>query len=132
MSPPLLLYKETGGRHARAQPWQVALHVLFIVVAVLLARFALFDLLVHVYGGRPPEGVALGVLVLAMAGGCVPLVARHLSHSQPAKRAISLAVAAGALLCLLQPPLPLTVRQRSPPGPPWSPLRPRVLPQDLL
>eukprot|EP00884_Botryococcus_braunii_P004653 jgi/Botrbrau1/14189/Bobra.182_3s0122.1 len=56
----------------------------------------------------------LGVLILASAGGCVPLVARHLSHSQPAKRAISLAVAGGALLCLLQPPLPLTFGAKCP------------------
>lgn len=110
VSPPILLYKETGGRHPRIHPWQVGAHVALIVVAVLIARFALFDVLMYVYGGRPPEGVLLGVLILAMASGCIPLVSRHLSHSQPAKRAVTLAVAAGALLVLLRPPLPVTVR----------------------
>ena len=52
----------------------------------------------------------LGALLLAVAAGWIPLVARFYSGSTAAARAVALVAAAGALLIMLRPPLPVKVR----------------------
>ncbi len=81
---PMYLHKapDTAGRRLRSKPWQGLAHVLAAVTAVLLARFALFDVLQWVLMGRPSEAVLVGSLLLAMAAACVPLVVRCYSSSQ--------------------------------------------------
>jgi hypothetical protein len=55
----------------------------------------------------PAEALLLGLLLLCMVLGCLPLVQRYYPHSQPAKRALLLAATLAALLVLLRPPLPI-------------------------
>lgn len=61
----------------------------------------------------------LGLLLLAVAAGWVPLVARFYSGSQGGPRAVAVVAAAGGLMVLLRPPLPAEV---------WSPMTPVVGP----
>ena len=52
----------------------------------------------------------LGVLLLAVAAGWVPLVVRFYSGGQAGPRAVALLASAGAVLIMLRPPLPAQVR----------------------
>ena len=109
-SPPLLL--QLGGtpglpRRRTLPPWQGLALAAAVLLAVAAARFALFDVVAYCLGRRPSEALMAGVLVLAAAGGCLPLVRRYYSHSAPARRALLLAAAAGLLLTIMRPPLPI-------------------------
>lgn len=77
-----------------------------VCLAVLHARFALFEILQRVNGGRPTEAVLAGCLLLGAAAGCAPIVACQYPHSQRGRRWLAILAAAGALLVLLRPPLP--------------------------
>ena len=55
-------------------PVQGLLHFLSVVIAALLARFAVFDVVQFVSSARPTEGALLGTLLLVTAGGLTPLV----------------------------------------------------------
>ena len=55
-------------------PWQGLLHFLSVLLASLLARFAVFDIVQFVSSARPTEGALLGSLLLVAAGGLTPLV----------------------------------------------------------
>ena len=78
-------------------------------LAVLHARFALFEVLQRLAGGRPTEAVLVGCLLLGVAVGCVPIVAYQHPTSKRARRWLALLAASGALLVLLRPPLPFKV-----------------------
>lgn len=70
-------------------------------------RFAIFDSLAWL-GGRPPaEGLLVGAIILALAGGCAPLTMRFYSQDRGISRTVLLAGAFGLTLVLLQPPLPI-------------------------
>ncbi len=84
-----------------------------VALAVLHARFGLFEVLQRVMGGRPTEAVLLGCLLLGVAAGCAPIVACQYSTSQRARRSLAFLAAAGALLVMLRPPLPTKVRAGS-------------------
>ena len=56
------------------------------------------------------QGLVLGVLLLLVAAGCQPLIFRHFGHSFVAKRLVAVTAAAGVLLVLLRPPMPVKVR----------------------
>jgi hypothetical protein len=78
-------------------------------MAVLHARFALFEILQRVNGGRPTEAVLAGCLLLGAAAGCAPILACQYPHSLRGRRWLAIVAAAGALLVLLRPPLPTQV-----------------------
>lgn len=81
-----------------------------VALAVLHARYALFEILQRAIGGRPTEAVLLGCLLLGVAAGCAPIVAFQYSDSVRARRWMAFLAAAGALLVMLRPPLPTKVR----------------------
>jgi len=94
-------------RVVRLPPAQGVLHVVAVVGAVGLARFALFDIVQLLVSSRPGEGLLLGVLVGATAAALMPLVSTCYAHSQTATRGVAVLALSGLLLALLQPPLPL-------------------------
>ena len=81
-----------------------------MVASVLNARMALYGVLHAALGGRPPEAVLLGALLLAAALGCAPIVARQFPDAAGARRALALGASAAALMLLLRPPMPAQVR----------------------
>jgi hypothetical protein len=95
-------------RRSRLLPWQGAGLAAAVVFAVIAARYAIFDMLHMVLNRRPSEALATGALLLCASLGCVPLVSRYYKGSQQAKRALLLTAAAGLLLVLLRPPLPVS------------------------
>eukprot|EP01018_Ginkgo_biloba_P017737 Gb_19950 [translate_table: standard] len=108
ISPPLLLYKEKGKTAARMKPWQGFSHAGVVTMSVWYCRHTIFEAL-QWWNGRPPsDGLLLGFIVLLSGLACIPIVARHFSHVQLAKRVILLVVAVGVLLIFMQPPLPQT------------------------
>ncbi|KAK9824524.1 hypothetical protein WJX72_011089 [[Myrmecia] bisecta] len=107
VTPPLLLYRTKEPQRRRLKPWQGLAHAGSVIAAVGHARFAVFDIMQWVGAQRPSEGLMAGSLVLVATGGCIPLVSRQYQHSQAVKRALALCVAAGMLLVLLRPPLPI-------------------------
>jgi hypothetical protein len=60
-------------------------------------------------GGRPSEGLVTGALLVAVAVSCMPLVFKFFSHTPGPPRLLALVLAAGLLIAVLQPPLPLKV-----------------------
>ena len=90
-------------------PGQGVAQAAAVAAAVLNARMALYDVLRAALGGRPPEAVLLGGLLLAAAAGCAPIVARQFPGAAGARRALALGASAGALMLLLRPPLPAQV-----------------------
>lgn len=85
---PLFLYKQAAGkRRVRIAPWQGLAHVLLVLVATALARFAVFDVIQWAVMGRPSEGVLLGALLLTFALACMPLVSHCYAHSQVSQSA---------------------------------------------
>lgn len=86
---PLYMYEqpEAGRRRTRLQPWQGALHVLSTLVAVALARFAVFDVVQWAMLGRPHEGVLLGALLVVTAAALAPLVMTCYAYNQVRKGA---------------------------------------------
>ncbi|EFN59471.1 expressed protein [Chlorella variabilis] len=135
-SPPLLLHRVGADRRVeldhpgrerrrRLKPWQGVGLAAAVVLAVVAARFAVFDIARFVLDRRPSEALVAGLLVLCMALGCLPLVQRYYPHSQGAKRTLLLATALAALLVLLRPPLPIRGGAECPPGLPLG-LCPRL------
>ncbi len=80
-----------------------------VAAAVFHARFALFEVLQRLNGGRPTEALLLGCLLLGAGIGCMPLVLLQHSQSQLARRSLVLTAALGMLLVMLRPPLPARV-----------------------
>lgn len=114
-SAPLYMYTpDPNKRRIRLQPWQGWLHVLSVVISAGLARFAIFDVVQFVLSARPSEGLLLGVLVMVLAVGCVPLVTTCYTHNPSAAKSVVLLGSVGLLLVLLQPPMPLQGGARCP------------------
>lgn len=80
-----------------------------VVAAIFHARFALFEVLQQLNGGRPTEALLLGCLLLGVALGCAPIMLLQYSQVQPARRVLVLTAALGMLLVMLRPPLPTKV-----------------------
>lgn len=80
-----------------------------VAASVFHARFALYEVLQRLNGGRPTEALLLGCLLLGAGIGCMPLVLLQHSQSQLARRALLLVVALGMSLVMLRPPLPTKV-----------------------
>lgn len=118
---PMFLYEPevpqigvTIRRRIRLAPWQGLLHIISVLGAVALARFAVFDLVQFVLSSRPSEGILLGALLLTFAAALVPLQQRCYSGNQVATRLLALLAMAGTLLIFLQPPMPLRGGARCP------------------
>lgn len=80
---PMYMYEaEQGKRRVRIRAWQGLAHVLVTLIAVALARFAVFDVVQWAVLGRPHEGVLLGVLLMVAAAALMPLVVTCYSHNQ--------------------------------------------------
>jgi hypothetical protein len=80
---PIYLYEaEHGKRRVRIKAWQGLLHAVLTLVAVALARFAVFDVVQWAVLGRPHEGVLLGVLLMVAAAALMPLVVTCYAHNQ--------------------------------------------------
>lgn len=94
-----------------------------VIASVFHARFALFEVLQRLHGGRPTEALLLGCLLLGVALGCAPILLLQYSQAQSARRALVLTAALGMLLVMLRPPLPTKV--------PRLPFRPRATPSCL-
>lgn len=69
-------------RRLRIMPWQGLLHACSVLVAVGLARFAVFDIVQFVSSSRPTEGMLLGSLLLTTGAGMTPLVWKCYPGSQ--------------------------------------------------
>jgi hypothetical protein len=95
-------------RRSQLLPWQGAGLATAVVFAIIAARYAIYDILHMVLNRRPSEALATGALLLAASLGCIPLVSRYYKGLQQAKRALLLTAAAGLLLMLLRPPLPVS------------------------
>ena len=104
VTPPLMLMQSSREHLA---PWKGSLLAAGIVLSVLFARMAIFDIVQALVSSHPSEGLLLGTLVLVAAAGCAPLYYRFYTHSASARRSMALAVAFGTLLCFLRPPLPI-------------------------
>ena len=118
---PTALYKEQGRvrhlnrkRRVRMREWQGVAHAALIVAAVLYARFVVFDVLQVILGRRPSEGLLLGSLLILSSCACVPLVRTHFPLSQGARRTLISALAAGLVIALVRPPLPIAGGARCP------------------
>lgn len=112
VTPPILVHGEESGlaprRRGHLLPWQGIGLATAVVFAVIAARYAIYDML-HMLLNRPPsEALATGALLVAAAVGCLPLVSKYYAASPQAKRALLLTAAAGILLMLLRPPLPVS------------------------
>ena len=57
----------------------------------------------------PQEALLAGCLLLTVAAGWVPLVARFYSGSGFGAKAVAMVAAAGVLVIMLRPPLPIEV-----------------------
>lgn len=81
-------------------------HAGFLAVALLHARFAVFDVVFALSGHRPSDATLFGGLLLSAGVGVTPLVRRHFSHVPLARRLLLLVVASGGMLVALRPPMP--------------------------
>uniref|UniRef100_A0A7S0I968 No exine formation 1 n=1 Tax=Micromonas pusilla TaxID=38833 RepID=A0A7S0I968_MICPS len=95
----------SGGR-ARMSVARGSAHAVSLVLAMVHARFAVFDVVFAVTGHRPSDAVLFGGLLLFAGAGSTPLVRRHFSHVGSARRGLALVVAAGGALVSLRPPMP--------------------------
>jgi hypothetical protein len=93
-------------RSERMSALRGAAHAAFLCVALLHARFAVFDVVFAVSGHRPSDATLFGGLLLSAGVGVMPLVRRHFSHVALARRLLMLVVVAGAMLIALRPPMP--------------------------
>ena len=95
----------SGGR-ARMSVARGLAHAVSLVLAMVHARFAVFDVVFAVTGHRPSDAVLFGGLLLFAGAGSTPLVRRHFSHVGSARRGLALVVTAGGALVSLRPPMP--------------------------
>lgn len=101
---PLLLYRRTApGESDMSLPVAVA-HAAAIVASAVNARYVVFDLVVFAVGSHPSEGLVLGALLIAIAGGLYPLVRRFFAHVAAVRKAVAVLFCVGALTAVLQPP----------------------------
>ncbi|GLC46128.1 hypothetical protein PLESTB_001193000 [Pleodorina starrii] len=101
-------------RRLRLAPWQGLAHFLAILVCVCLARFAVFDVVQFLISARPTEGLLLGCLALTLAAALLPLAGHCYGGAGPVARAAAAVGLVGALLVMLQPPMPLAGGARCP------------------
>lgn len=95
-----------SGRRARMSVARGTAHVLSLGLAMVHARFAVFDVVFAVTGHRPSDATLFGGLLLFAGAGSTPLVRRHFSHLPAARRGLALVVTAGGALVSLRPPMP--------------------------
>ena len=95
----------SGGRSRMSVARGLA-HAVSLVLAMVHARFAVFDVVFAVTGHRPSDAVLFGGLLLFAGAGSTPLVRRHFSHVGSARRGLALVVTAGGALVSLRPPMP--------------------------
>jgi hypothetical protein len=106
---------QASRRHrTRLAPWQGLAHGVCTLAAVLLARFAVFDVVQYLSSSRPTEGTLLGSLLLVAAGSLAPLVLRCYGANAVLPRVLAMTAMTGALLLFLQPPLPMKGGARCP------------------
>jgi hypothetical protein len=80
---PLFLHEpDYNKKKVRIAPWKGLAHVVVTLVALGLARFAVFDVVAWGVMGRPSEGVLLGSLLVVTAAALAPLVVHCYSHNQ--------------------------------------------------
>ena len=75
-------------------------------LAMVHARFAVFDVVFAVTGHRPSDATLFGGLLLFAGAGSTPLVRRHFSHLPAFRRGLACIVTAGTALVSLRPPMP--------------------------
>ncbi|KAF5196502.1 no exine formation [Thalictrum thalictroides] len=108
VSPPLLLYKEKSKVASKMKAWQGYAHAGVIAISTWFCRETVFEVLQWWLGKPPSDGLLLGSCIVLMGLACIPIVALHFSHVQPAKRCLVLVMAMGLLFVLLQPPIHLS------------------------
>ncbi|CAK0743676.1 hypothetical protein CVIRNUC_001488 [Coccomyxa viridis] len=106
-----------AGRTPQLPPWQGMVQAGGVIASVFHARFALFEVLQRLHGGRPTEALLLGCLLLGAAAGCAPIALLQYGQAQGARRALALTAALGMLLVMLRPPLPTKGGAGCPPLP---------------
>mmetsp|Transcript_9360 Transcript_9360/g.37930 ORF Transcript_9360/g.37930 Transcript_9360/m.37930 type:complete len:1127 (-) Transcript_9360:375-3755(-) len=95
-----------GGRRARMSVARGLAHVVSLGLAMVHARFAVFDVVFAVTGHRPSDATLFGGLLLFAGAGSTPLVRRHFSHLPAFRRGLACVVTAGTALVSLRPPMP--------------------------
>lgn len=102
---PLLLKKSNPVEELPT--WKGVMLTGTVISAVLLARMVIFDLVQSVLDSRPPESFLLGLLLISISTGCLPLLLKFYPSNPGPRRALILTGALGGLLCVLRPPLPV-------------------------
>ncbi|PKU64648.1 uncharacterized protein LOC110107839 [Dendrobium catenatum] len=113
VSPPLLLYRDRLKGASKMKIWQGYAHACVVAISAWFCRETIFEALQWWNGMPPSDGLLLGSYILLTGIACIPIVALHFSHAQPAKRFLVLVVTMALLLILLQPPIPLSWAFRS-------------------
>ncbi|QDZ19924.1 hypothetical protein HOP50_03g24420 [Chloropicon primus] len=129
---PVQLYRRAGrdapaawgrpGHHGRAsssgrikmREWQGVCHAASIALAVLYARFTVFDVLQALLGSRPNEGLLVGSLLIGSSAACVPMLRAHFPFSQAGRRLVISVLASGLVIALVRPPMPIAGGARCP------------------
>ena len=101
-------HRHSHHHHSQILPWQGLGLAAAVVLAVIAARYAMYDMLHLFLSRRPSEALATGALLVAIVLGCLPLVTRYYKSNAQVKRTLVLTAAAGLLLMLLRPPLPVS------------------------
>ena len=83
-----------------------AVYGVSLVISLLFARFAMFDIIFEMTGHRPTDAVMLGG-VLFVTGAClVPVTANVMGDEPVSKRLVMLLLASGVFFITFRPPLP--------------------------
>lgn len=81
-------------------------YCLALVLSLLVARFAMFDIIFELTGHRPSDATLFGGLLLMTGGSLAPVVTRDFGDDPVGKRLLVLLLSMGVFLVTFRPPLP--------------------------
>lgn len=67
---------------SKMKPWQGVFHASSIALALFLSHSAIIDSLHTWTGHHAATSLVAGILILATAAACVPIVSLHFAHVQ--------------------------------------------------
>lgn len=93
-----VMHRMTGGH--------CAMYAASLVVSLLFARFAMFDIIFEMTGHRPTDAVMLGGVLVMTGASLVPVTANVMGDEPVSKRLVMLLLASGVFFVTFRPPLP--------------------------